>query len=161
MKNINEYILAYRDSFRDYLHSYFSLVWAIYIFFLVVVALVSYYLIYFKKSDRQKRLTFRSIILLNIAVVIVAAYEISAPSRTSMWILVQDALVSVLVLDLILYASEKLENKHLVLRIVLYVFCFLALTVFVADFVLVEIIPIIKPMGSGLRAMAHAMISLE
>ena len=135
MTTINEYVLIYRDSFRDYLYGHVSF-WVIYVLCLVGIALTSYYLIFFKKSDRQKQLTVRSTIILNIAVAIVAAYEMTAPYKTSMWFLVQDALISLVILDLIIYLSEKFKNKNLFLRVVLFLFCFLGLIVFVTAFIL-------------------------
>jgi len=152
MRDIDELILSYRDPFREYLHSHFSVVWAIYIFSLVAIVLISYYLVFFNKSDRQKQITLRSIIILNIVVAIVSVYEILAPSRTSLWDLVRDGAIALMVVDLLYYLAQKTMNKHLSLCIVLFIFCLLAFAVFFAGFVLVEIIPIIKPMGSGLLA---------
>ena len=152
MRDIDELILSYRDPFREYLHSHFSLVWSIYILSLVVVGLTSYYLILFKKSERQKQITLCSIIVLNIVTAIVSIYEMTAPSKISMWDLVQDSAISLIVLNVIYYVGQKTLSKHFSFRIVLFLFCLLALIVYFADFVLVEIIPITKPIGSGFLA---------
>jgi hypothetical protein len=135
MRVADQIVLAYRDTIRDYLYNHFTLVWAIYILFLIGIAIASYYLIFVKKSEHQKEITFRSILILNIIVAIFSLYEITAPSKISMWSLVQDGLISLIVLDAIYYASLKAVNKHISLRIALFLLCFLSLATFAMNFV--------------------------
>jgi len=92
----DQIIVAYRDSFGDYLHGHWNIVWTIYILFLIGIAVVSYYLIFFKKSEHQINLTLRSIVILNIIVAILSLYELTAPSNISMWPLVQDGLIALI-----------------------------------------------------------------
>jgi hypothetical protein len=94
-------------------------------------------------------------VILNIIVAIFSLYEITAPSRISMWLLVQDGLIALIFLDVIFYVSLKTMNRHMSLRIALFLLCFLSLTVFAMNFVLVEFIPINKPLGSGLLAWSN------
>jgi len=152
MRAADQIVLVYRDTIRDFLYNHFTIVWAIYILFLLGIAIGSYYLIFFKKSARQKELTFRSFLILNIIVAIFSLYEITAPSKISMWSLVQDGLISLIVLNVTYYANLKALNKHISLRIALFLLCFLSLATFIMYFILVEIIPINKPLGSGLFA---------
>ncbi len=153
MRGVDQIILAYRDTFRDYLYGHWNIVWTIYILFLIGIAVASYYLIFFKKSEQQKEITLRSIIILNIIVAIFSLYELTAPSNISMWSLVQDGLISLISLDVIFYVSLKTINKHVSLRIVLFLVCFLSLATLTMNFVLVELIPINKPLGSGFLAL--------
>ena len=153
MRVVDQIIVAYRDSFRDYLHGHWNIVWTIYILFLIGIAVVSYYLIFFKKSEHQIKSTLRSTVILNIIVAIFSLYELTAPSNISMWPLVQDGLIALIFLDVIFYVSLKTINKHMSLRIILFFLCFLSLATLTMNFVLVEIIPINKPLGSGLLAL--------
>ena len=153
MRGVNQIIVSYRDTFRDYLHDHWNIVWAVYILCLIGIAIASYYLIFFKKSEHQKRLTLRSIVTLNVVVAIFSLYELTAPSNISMWPLVQDGLIALIFLDVIFYLSQKTINKHISLRIVLFVLCFLSLATLTLNFVLVEIVPINKPLGSGFLAL--------
>ncbi len=155
MRVVDQIVLAYRDTIRDYLYNHFTLVWTIYILFLIGIAIASYYLIFVKKSPHQNKITLRSIVILNIIVAIFSLYEITAPSRISMWLLVQDGLIALIFLDVIFYVSLKTMNRHMSLRIALFLLCFLSLTVFAMNFVLVEFIPINKPLGSGLLAWSN------
>ena len=152
MRVVDQIIVAYRDSFRGYLHGHWNIVWTIYILFLIGIAVVSYYLIFFRKSEHQIKLTLRSIVILNIIVAISSLHELTAPANISMWPLVQDGLIALIFLDVIFYVSLKTINKHMGLRIILFLLCFLSLATLTINFVLVEIIPINKPLGSGLLA---------
>ena len=124
-------------------------------FFIIGIAVASYYLIYFKKSEHEIKLTRRSIVILNIIIIVAifSLYELTAPSNISMWPLVQDGLMALIFLDVIFYVSLKTMNKHMSPRIVLFLLCFLSLATLTMNFVLVEIIPINKPFGSGLLAL--------
>jgi len=153
MRGVDQIIVAYRDTFRDYLHGHWNIVWTIYISFLIGIAVGSYYLIFIKKSEHQIKLTVRSIVILNIIVAIFSLYELSAPSNISMWSLVQDGLIALVFLDGIFYVSQKTINKHISIRIALFILCFLSLATLTMNFVLVEMIPINKPMGSGFLAL--------
>ena len=153
MRGVDQIVLAYRDPFRDYLHGHWNIVWTIYILFLIGIAVASYYLIFFKKSEHEIKLIRRSIVILNIIVAIFSLYELTAPSNISTWPLVQDGLMALIFLDVIFYVSLKTMNKHMSPRIVLFLLCFLSLATLTMNFVLVEIIPINKPFGSGLLAL--------
>lgn len=153
MRRVDEVVVAYRDIFRDYLYGHWNVVWTIYILFLIGIVVASYYLIIFKKSEHQIKLILRSIIILNIIVAITTLYELTAPSNISMCPLVQDGLIALIFLDIIFYVSLKTINKHMSLRIVLFLLCFISLATLTMHFVLVEIIPINKPLGSGLFAL--------
>lgn len=153
MRGVDQIIVAYRDTFRDYLHGHWNIVWTVYILCLIGIVVASYYLIFFKKSEHQAKLTLRSIILINIIVTIFSLYELSAPSNISMWPLAQDGLIALIFLDVIFYLSLKTINKHIGFRIVLFILCFLSLASFTMKFVLVEVIPINKPLGSGFLAL--------
>ncbi len=157
MRGVDQIVLAYRDSFRDYLYGHWNIVWTIYILFFIGIAVASYYLIFFRQSEHQIKVTLRSIVILNIIVAIFSLYELTAPSNISMWPLVQDGLIALIFLDIIFYASLKAINKHMSLRIVLFLLCFLSLVTITLDFVLVEIIPINKPLGSGLLALTQSI----
>lgn len=153
MGGLNQMVVDYRDTVRDYLYGHWNIVWTIYIVFLIGIIAVSYYLIFLKKSEHQNKLTLRSIVILNIIVAIFSFYELSAPSNISMWTLVQDGLIALIFFDGIFYVSRKTINKHISLQIVLFILCFLSLATLTMNFVLVEIIPINKPLGSGFHAL--------
>jgi hypothetical protein len=153
MRRVDQIAVAYRDTFRDYLYGHWNVVWTIYILFLIGIVVASYYLIFFKKSEHQIKLTLRLIAILNIIVAISSLYELTAPSNISMWPLVQDGLIALIFLDVIFFVSLRTINKHMSLRIVLFLLCFISLATLTMNFVLVEIIPINKPLGSGLLAL--------
>ena len=153
MRGMDQIVVAYRDTIRDYLHGHWNIVWTIYILFLIGIAVVSYYLIFFKKSEHHIKLTWRSLVIFNIIVAIFSFYELTAPSNISMWPLVQDGLIATIFLDIIFYLSLTTINKHMSLRIFLFILCFFSLVTLALNFVLVEIIPINKPLGSGFLAL--------